>query len=179
MKVTKINIDGTMTDINVSLTKTNILKTLEKNSSTKGSTKISELYNWTHENKLISCYGWYDGDAGFENKHDLKPGGNSTFCDEDSSDKLLFGDIFIVCFNKKTNKYEDYCVSDYGIFYGIMFEGFDDCESEEESVESDEPDTEDEEFIVKDEEDISEDEKYEYDSEEELDIDENDYSDSE
>lgn len=178
MKVTKINIDGTMTDINVSLNKANILKILEKNSSSKGSTNFSELYNWNRENKVISCYGWYDGDAGFENKHDLIPGGSSTFCDEDSSEKLLFGDIFIVCYNKKSKKYEDYCVSDYGTFYEIMFEGFDDCDSEEDTEESDEPDTEDEDFIVNDEDDL-EDEPYEYNSCEELDTDENDYSDDE
>ena len=100
MKVTKINIDGTMTDINVSLNKTNILKILEKNSTSKGSTNFSELYNWNHENKVISCYGWYDGDAGFENKHNLMPG-SSTFCDEDIKKLYL---ICLYCVSTKRVK---------------------------------------------------------------------------
>ena len=42
----------------------------------------------------------------FENKHDLIPNGNSSFlCDEDSSEKLLYGDIFILCSNKKDGVY--------------------------------------------------------------------------
>ena len=25
---------------------------------------------------IITCYGWYDGEAGFENKHELPHGGS-------------------------------------------------------------------------------------------------------
>ena len=164
MKIIRINKDGTMNELDIKLPK-NPINTLNKNKVSSGNDVLKELYMWKYDTRIIKCSGWYDGEAGFENKHELAPNGSSTFLEEDSSSKLLFGDIFIVAL--EDNKYSDFCVSDYGIFYGIMFEGFDDCESEEESVESDEPDTEDEEFIVKDEEDISEDEKYEYDSEEE------------
>ena len=45
---------------------------------------------------------------------------------------------------KKTNKYENYCVSDYGSFYEIMFEGFDDCDSEETNSEEDQTEKESE-----------------------------------
>ena len=102
MKIVRINIDGTMNDLDITLKKKNILKILEEKSSSKGNTNFAELYKWNHEGKEVICYGWYDGEAGFENKHDLIPGGNSSFlCDEDSSEKLLFGDIFLVCYDKK------------------------------------------------------------------------------
>ena len=172
MKITKININGTMDDISVSFTKKTIQKVLEKISTFK---EITELYKWVHDNKIISCYGWYEGEAGFENKHDLIPNGSSSFCDEDSSEKLLFGDLFIVCYDKQKDKYIDFCVSDYGAFYELMFEGFDDCENSEEESDEEEPNTDDEEFIV---DDLEEDSDYhEYGSDDELDEDENDYSD--
>ena len=172
MKITKININGTMDDIDVSFTKKTIIKVLEKKSSFKD---ITELYKWTHDNKVVSCYGWYEGEPGFENKHDLIPNGSSSFCDEESSEKLLFGALFMVCYDKKLDEYVDFCVSDYGAFYELMFEGFDDCENSEEESGEEEPNTDDDEFI---DDDIDEDTPYyEYGSDDELDEDENDYSD--
>ena len=74
MKIVRVNIDGTMNDVDITLKKKNILKVLEENSSSKGSTNFAELYKWNHEGKEVICYGWYDGEAGFENKHDLPEG---------------------------------------------------------------------------------------------------------
>ena len=122
MKIVRINIDGTMNDLDITLKKKNILKILEEKSSSKGNTNFAELYKWNHEGKEVICYGWYDGEAGFENKHDLIPGGNSSFlCDEDSSEKLLFGDIFLVCYDKKKSLI-NFDVSDYAELYDIMFD---------------------------------------------------------
>ena len=73
------------------------------------------------------------------------------------------------------DEYVDFCVSDYGAFYELMFEGFDDCENSEEESGEEEPNTDDDEFI---DDDIDEDTPYyEYGSDDELDEDENDYSD--
>ena len=175
MKIVRINVDGTMNDLDITLKKKSILKVLEEKSSSKGNTNFAELYKWNHEGKEVICYGWYDGEAGFENKHDLIPGGNSSFlCDEDSSEKLLFGDIFLVCYDKKKSLI-NFDVSDYAELYDIMFEGFDDCNTDDdEDEEEEEPNTDDEDFIVDDEEDVDSNESYEY-SDEELDEDTNEY----
>ena len=70
-------------------------KRLIKCAKSQGNDSLKELYTWNYENTKIICYSWYDGEAGFENKHDLPPGGISPFLEEDSSVKLLYGDIFL------------------------------------------------------------------------------------
>jgi hypothetical protein len=183
MKVVRVNINGTMNDVNIPLKKKGLLKLLESHTTSKGSSNFTELYKWNHENREIICYGWYDGEAGFENKHDLIPNGNPSFlCEEDSSEKLLFGDLLLVCYDNK-NKFINLDVSDYAELYDIMFGGSHDCDEEDEldeeeelEEEEEEPTTDDEKFIVDDEEDVDIDsnESYEY-SDEELDEDTNEY----
>jgi len=131
MKFIRINKDGSMNELDIKLPK-NCLNTLIKNSTSQGNESIKELYSWKHDNSFIKCYGWYDGDAGFENKHDLAPNGSSLFLEEDSSSKILFGDLFIISMNDKKS-YNDFTVSDYSLFYDEMNEGFDDCLSEDEN----------------------------------------------
>ena len=104
--IVRINVDGTMNDVKISITtiKT-IIKQLNNITLSKGSTDLKQLYRWNYLDKEIYCYGWYDGEHGFENKHDLLPNGNSSFlCDEDSSEKLLFGDIFILWIDTNSKK---------------------------------------------------------------------------
>ena len=170
MKIVRVKIDGTMDELTIQKLKTN--KTLENLAISKGTSPFKKLYEWNSEGKKYECYGWFDGDAGFENKHELIPNGNSSFLEEDSSEILLFGDIFITCSENK--KYVNLDISGYGEVFGLLCGGFDICNtSDEESEESDEPDTEDEEFIDdEEEEEIDSDGTY---SDEELDIDENDY----
>lgn len=107
-----------------------ILKTLTKISSNNES--ICELYKWEYENITTKCYGSYDGIDGFENKHELPSNGFSNFLEEDSSEKILFGDIFIARF--KDDKLISTTIADYGEFYNLMFNGFDDCISEGEDI---------------------------------------------
>ena len=176
MNIIRINQDGTMHDINISSNKKLLIKSLNNASIKKGNTDLKQLYKWSINNKEILCYGWYDGDPGFENKHDLLPNGVSSFlCEEDSSEKLLYGDIFIIKYDIISKKYIDISVSDYAIIYDMLFEGCDSCdENEELSDDSDdleEESLEDKNFI-NDNTDISE-EEY---SEDELDIDNNSYS---
>ena len=175
MKVIRIKIDCTMNELDLTIKKKGILKLLEKNSISKGTSQFKELYEWKNENKKIICYGWFDGDAGFENKHELIPNGISTFLEDESSEILLFGDIFIVCM--EGSKYIDLSVLEYGEIFSIFCGGFDDCNtSDDESDESEEPNTDDEDFIVDDEDNevMLDDNDKDY-SEEELDEDLNDY----
>lgn len=183
MKVVRVNIDGTMDDIDITpSTKKNIINKLIKNSISKGETELKELYRWNvGSNMELICFGYYDGDYGFENKHDLPPNGISDFLDDDnnSSTKLLFGDIFIGLFNNKDKKFKECCVSDYGGYYEELFEGFDDCELSEEESEDECLCSEDEDFIVDDKEEIlndEDDDDSDFNSDEQLDIDSNDYT---
>ena len=114
MIIIRINNDGSMNDINIKLNKKNILSQLKKNVNSIGN-ELKELYYWNYGNKIIKCYGSYEGNHGFENKHELIPNGCSKFLDEDSSNILLFCDIFIIAFENK--KIVDFCVSDYAILY--------------------------------------------------------------
>jgi|TARA_Y100000389_G_scaffold204839_1_gene260064 hypothetical protein len=116
----------------VKVKQSNILKSLTKLATTNGS--ICELYSWDLENIKTICYGSYDGESGFENKHELPPNGISNFLEEDSSEKMLFGDLFIVRF--QNDKLINTAISDYGEFYNLVFNGFDDCIGEEDEYSS-------------------------------------------
>ena len=138
MKCVQIYKDGKMDELDLSIKKTrtkvslnNIIKLLNKYAKSQGESNLKELYSWKYENKIIVCYGWYDGEPGFENYHDLPPSGKSKFLEEDSSIQLLFGDMFLVRIENK--KICDFQVSDYGEFYNIVFGGFDDCNTETDS----------------------------------------------
>ena len=52
---------------------------------------------------------------------------------DNSDTQLIFNDIFVVRVENK--KYLDFDVSEYGLFYNLCFQGFDDCLSDEEHAE--------------------------------------------
>ena len=150
MKIIRINNDGTMNDISIDtkLTKKTISKTLNKNTISKGDGDINLLYKWKVDgNCELLCYGWYDGQAGFENKHDLPPSGISDFIDDDddSDKKLLFGDIFILL--QSGDNFIDIDVTSYANFYEVLFDGFDDCNTSDDDI-SEEETEEDKDFII-------------------------------
>jgi len=151
----------------------NIKKKLRGLSLDQGETNIQHLYTWEYEGTDILCYGWSQGSAGKENKHELPPSGDKLIPTLDNSDtQLLFGDLFIL--QRKDTKLCDFDVSDYGLFYSICFEGFDDCLSDESDMnESDtnEYDSELNDFIV----DSTDDDSEEYCVSDELDEDTNEY----
>ena len=70
---------------------------------------------------------------------------------DNSDTQLIFNDIFVV--RVKNKKYLDFDVSEYGLFYNLCFQGFDDCLSGED-VESEEENDNNSlnDFIVNDEE---------------------------
>ena len=120
MKIVQIFKDGSMEDLECgSLTSKNCIKKITQKSKSQGNNNLKELYYWNYEGYTIHCYGWYDGEAGFENKHDMVNGGQSTFLEEDSSVQLLFGDIFLL--KKVNSKFKDFLIEDYGAFYNYMF----------------------------------------------------------
>lgn len=180
MNLIRINSDGTMNDITIDkITKKNLTKLLTKNSISKGDSDLKELYKWKVENGSdLLCYGWYDGPAGFENKHDLPPSGISDFIDDDDSSdkKLLFGDIFILL--SKNGEFKNIDVSKYANYYELLFEGFDDCvTSDDELTDNEEITEEDKNFINDGEIEEDEDSDSSYNSIEELDVDDNEYTD--
>lgn len=136
MKFVQIKNDGTMCEQQKDITTRNIRKVLRELSGVK---KISHLYEWSYEDSILRCYGFLDGKPGQENKHDLPVNGIKIIETLDNSDtQLLFNDIYIVKMNNKT--YQDLDISDYGLFYNICFDGFDDCHSDD--MTSDEEDSE-------------------------------------
>lgn len=139
MKVVQIFKNGDMCDLDCKFTKKNILKILSGNSKSSGNDSLKLLYTWNIGNTELNCYGWYDGEAGFENKHDLPPSGSSSFIETDSSEQLIFGDIFIVKTCK--GKYSQLNITDYSDYYNQLFGGFDECNSSsDESLSSEEED---------------------------------------
>ena len=148
MKLVQIKSDGNMVELNEQFTIKNIRKMMREKSKVK---KILHLYNWPHEDSFVQCYGCLEGRAGKENKHELPPSGIKMIDTIDNSDtQLIFNDIFIV--KVKNKKYLDLDVADYGLFYNLCFQGFDDCltdEDEEAEEENDNNSLND--FIVNDE----------------------------
>lgn len=128
MKVIRISKDTNMTEINLNKCKdANFLSNLKKNSISEGNNDIKLLFTWKYNDNLIMCYGWYDGESGFENKHELPPYGESAIIEKDSSEELLFGDIFVIKRDKK-NKLSDITISEYCDFYNFAMGGFEDCD---------------------------------------------------
>ena len=134
MKFIQIFKDGKMDEINFNeenINEKKLIKFFNKISKSQGSDIIKKLYYWKYDNFLIICYGWYDGENGFENNHDLPKSGTSNFIEEDSSIKKLYGDIFILKQNK--NKFYDINVSEYSVFYSNQIEDYSDYESDNNS----------------------------------------------
>ena len=90
MKFIHIFKDGKMDEMEFTDKKCNekkLIKYFNKISKSQGAGDIKKLYSWNYDNFIIMCYGWYDGENGFENNHDLPQSGSSDFIDEDSSYK--------------------------------------------------------------------------------------------
>ena len=167
MKLVQIKSDGNMVELDETFTLKNIRKMMREKSKVK---KILHLYNWSYEGSIIQCYGCLEGRAGKENKHELPPSGEKLIETIDNSDtQLLFNDIFVVRVENK--KYLDFDVSEYGLFYNLCFQGFDDClnkEKDNEIIDDEEEINSLDDFIVDDDESS-------LDSDYELDEDCNDY----
>ena len=143
--IVRINIDGSMNDLELSIENRNVVNILNKNANKKGKNNIRQLYSWTKDNKIIKCYGWYDGNHDCVNKHELIPYGSSKFLEDDSSTILLYGDIFLLYYGDN-NRIKDYSVSEYAEFTEIINEGFHDCDTDSDESGCDEESTDSEEY---------------------------------
>ena len=172
--IVRINIDSTMNDLDLNIENKSIVNTLNKNSNNRGMNNIRHLYTWVNNKDTIRCYGWYDGDEEYINKHELIPNGSSKFLDEDSSTILLYGDIFLLAFDDK-NRIKDFDISAYGLYHSIIHEGIDDCLTDD--SEDSEPDSEEEDPDYDTDCDSEDSDDFEIISsdENELQIDENNY----
>ena len=172
--IVRINIDTKMNDLELNIENRNIITILNKNSNNRSNNNIRHLYSWVNNKDTIKCYGWYDGKEENINKHELIPNGSSKFLDEDSSVILLYGDIFMICFDDK-NSVKDFNVSDYAVLYDIINEGFDDCLSDDSEDSEFDEESEDQDYNSAEEKEESDEEFELIDSENELDIDKNNY----
>lgn len=142
MKVVHIHKEDTMDEIDV----TGVHELIDRAKS-QGDGLFQCLYVWKYEGYLIQCYGWYDGEPGFETKHELPPGGGSKFLTEDSSSQMLFGDLFLVKMDLD-GALANFDVSEYGEFYHVSSGGcsdISDSEDEEEEHVTTEEESEDDE----------------------------------
>ena len=115
--IIKINIDNTIEiiDLNIlNINNSNLINKLHKISTSKGSDNITELYNWN--NNQIRAYGWISGIN--KNEHKLPPDGKSTINIKSSDEIVLYGNIFIIAFNK--TKIIDYSIAEYGELHYIL-----------------------------------------------------------
>tara|TARA_Y100001970_G_C13840134_1_gene654041 strand:- start:131 stop:607 length:477 start_codon:yes stop_codon:yes gene_type:complete len=112
--IIKINIDNTIEIIDLNINNSNLINKLQKISTNKGSNNITELYNWN--NNQIRAYGWISGIN--KNEHKLPPDGKSTINIKSSDEIILYGNIFIIAFNK--TKIIDYSIAEYGELHYIL-----------------------------------------------------------
>ena len=109
----------------------------------KRKTAPKKLGMYKYNQQYLSLFGYTEGRAGTENKHDLPPP-----CDS----AMYFGDILLIASKGKTwsEKYLTITPADYEKFYHKSFGGFEDIEdSEDESIE--ESESEEEEEIIEEE----------------------------
>lgn len=106
--------------------------------------------SWTWQKYKLFLYGYKEGRAGTENKHELPP---------PNDEALLFGDACVVAsLLKNQNKPSPFTVDQYKKFYNTKFGGFEDIDGESADEEGD--GEEDEEDVEGDdeEEELAEDE---------------------
>lgn len=98
--------------------------------------------SWTWQKYKLFLYGYKEGRAGTENKHELPPPNDSL---------ILFGDCCIVAsLDKSSSKPADFSVDQYKKFYNTKFGGFEDL-AEKEDEDDEEEEEEDEEDDIEEE----------------------------
>ena len=95
--------------------KTSLKKQIKKFLKKKGTGNAQKLGSWTYNNNKVKLYGWEDGNAGKENKHEIPPPYDTN---------LYFGDLLIV--NSHGNNLINFTQDDYNNFFEEMYGGFED-----------------------------------------------------
>lgn len=140
-KQSKIEITGEMDDE----IPTRVAKILRK---TKLPTKVG---SWDYQKMKLELWGYKEGRAGTENKHELPPPIDSV---------LIFGDAVLIATNE-IGEPQNFTTEKYTKFYTAIFQGFESLDEDED----DEDDEEEEEEEVEDE--VEEEEEVEVEVEEE------------
>lgn len=137
---------------NGTLTLDTIQKTLKKK------TTPENIGTYSYKQTLLTVFGYKDGKAGTENKHELPPPFDNV---------LLFGDALLIASANPSNytKPISFKTDEYETFYTKSFGGFDDIGSE---------DSEDEEEELEEEVETKEDEEFEDEPEAEADEEDDD-----
>ena len=122
-KQSKIEITGEIEDE----IPTRIAKILRK-------TKLpSKIGSWTYQKGALELWGYKEGRAGTENKHELPPPVDST---------LIFGDAIMIALNE-AEEATNFTTAQYTKFYTQIFQGFeslDDEDDDEDEIDEDEED---------------------------------------
>ena len=120
-----------------------------------------QICSYKYKGQLLTVWGWKEGKAGTENKHELPP-------DADGVDApLLFGDAVVT-------GSADFAEADYDAFYEEAFGGFEELGSEDEE---DEEEVEEEEEANEEEEEDGDADEDDEEEEEEEDADDDCYDD--
>jgi len=122
------------------------------------------IATYNYKEQVLTAWGWKEGKAGSENKHELPPMADGTDA------PLLFGDVVV------TASSSDFTEDQYTAFYEEAFGGFEELGSEEEEEEEVEEE-DDEEQEEEEEEDGDAEEEEDDDEEEEEDEDDDCYDD--
>ena len=122
-KQSKVEITGEIEDE----IPTRIAKILRK-------TKLpSKIGSWTYQKGALELWGYKEGRAGTENKHELPPPVDST---------LIFGDAIMIALNE-AEEATNFTTAQYTKFYTQIFQGFeslDDEDDDEDEIDEDEED---------------------------------------
>jgi len=122
-KQSKVEITGEIEDD----IPTRIAKILRK-------TKLpSKIGSWTYQKGALELWGYKEGRAGTENKHELPPPVDST---------LIFGDAIMIALNE-AEEATNFTTAQYTKFYTQIFQGFeslDDEDDDEDEIDEDEED---------------------------------------
>ena len=121
-KQSKIEITGEMDDE----VPTRVAKILRK---TKLPTKIG---SWDYQKMKLELWGYKEGRAGTENKHELPPPIDSG---------LIFGDAVLVAMNE-IGEPQNFTTEKYTKFYTAIFQGFESLDEEDEEDEEEEEEEE-------------------------------------
>jgi hypothetical protein len=137
-KQSKIEITGEMDDE----IPTRIAKILRK---TKLPTKVG---TWDYQKMKLELWGYKEGRAGTENKHELPPPIDSV---------LIFGDAVLIAVNE-IGEPQNFTTEKYTKFYTAIFQGFEslDEDDDEDDDEDEEEEEEEEEVEEEEEEEIEE-----------------------
>lgn len=149
-KQSKVEITGEIDDE----IPTRIAKILRK---TKLPVKIG---SWTYQKGALELWGYKEGRAGTENKHELPPPVDST---------LIFGDAIMIALNEAEEP-TNFTTAQYTKFYTQIFQGFESLDDEDDDEDMEDEDEEGDDVEVEAEAEAEVEVEVEVEEEEEVEV---------